>query len=144
MVVGRAWRAIAGAAELLVATVSASGQRAKEQGGTEEGEWARDKAALLLLFTGASWELLQTQDLYLGLHHSDRASTLHDLSSGIQTLLALLSTSEPSQSQSSAPAAFTQQHLARAFPQWGGTFASASHMENAARREFGRVRALYD
>jgi hypothetical protein len=83
-------------------------------------------AALLLMFTKATWELLLTQDLYLGLHHPQRAVTLQDLSNGINGLLVA-----------------DAQVLMQAFPQWAADFSQATQMEHAARKESRRIQALY-
>jgi hypothetical protein len=134
VVLARAWRVVAEAAAILMKHPSA-------QGKPEGAVVGLSHAQLLLVFTGASWELLKSQDQYLGLHHPDRASTLQDLSSGIQGVLTMLSQQSPA-APTGAALPFSQQ-VAIAFPEWGGSFDAASHMENATRREFGRVRDLY-
>jgi hypothetical protein len=148
VVLARANRAIAAAADVLLEMQAGQAAEQNEGGGkrprcgTTSTRWQpglgsdgaeaappfsapRSCTELLLLLTRASWELLLSQDIYLGLHHPERADTLRDLSAGISGLLAM-----------DSPA------LPVAFPQWE-TVSRASHMEAAARAEGKRIEALW-
>ena len=92
----------------------------------ERVEIGKGEAELLILLLEHALELWRAQRALLGPLHPEVATTLHDISSTISTLLGL------------APAA-----LYRAFPQWGSA-ALASHAEARASSLHRDIAALYD
>ncbi|KAL0592261.1 hypothetical protein ABG067_000369 [Albugo candida] len=79
-----------------------------------------------VLFVRSNYELLSLQRQYLGHSHVDLARTLNDLSQGIQVSLSR-----------------NIDTLLREFPEWDN-FRQVSIIENQYRKEYMRIKELYD
>lgn len=87
---------------------------------------SQDVREYAILFLRSSYELLELQRTYLNADHMDLARTLNDVSQGIQLLLS-----------------YDPKVLLEEFAEWE-SFRQASSVENEYRKEYRRIKRLYE